>query len=309
MQPKIVFFGTPLIGATVLEKLITKGFKPQAVVTRPNKPAGRKQILTPPPVKVLAEKHQIKVLQPPKLKDNPEFAKELAKLEPDLAIVAAYGQIIPKEILQIPKFGFLNVHPSLLPKYRGASPIQAAILDGAKITGVTIMVMDEELDHGPILAQQSLPIKDDDTTSTLSVKLATLGGELLGEILPVYLTWKKQIAESQQKTVYSLFLPPKEQNHQLATFTKMLKKEDGFIDLNNPPSLQELKQMIRAFHPWPGIYTKVPLKGQKLKIIKFLPGDPFLIQPEGGKPLTINEFLNGYPEAKNCLQNLLPANL
>lgn len=304
-ETKIVFFGTPAIAAVILEKLIEAGFKPVAVVTREDKPVGRKKIITPPPVKIVADKYQIAVWQPAKLKDNSQILQQLTNIKPDLAIAAAYGRIIPKEILNIPKLGFLNIHPSLLPKYRGASPIQSAILEDAKITGVTIMLMDEELDHGPILAQQSIPIKTNDTASSLGIKLAELAANLLIEILPIYITWKKQVIKSQQKTVYSLFLPPKEQDHKLATFTKILKKEDGFISLENPPTPKQFQQMIKAFHPWPGVYTKSKMKDGKIQIIKFLPDNPFLVQPEGKKPMSIKEFLNGHPEFKPFIEQLI----
>jgi methionyl-tRNA formyltransferase len=297
MIPKIVFFGTPTFGVMILERLITKGFIPIAVVTREDKPAGRGQKPTPPPVKITACKYKIPVLQPKKLRENQEIFSHLKSLSPDLFMVAAYGRIIPKEILKIPKYGISNVHPSLLPKYRGASPIQSAILAGEKETGITIILLDEELDHGPILAQEKLPISDTDTTESLTQKLGWLGAELLIKVVPDWIDGK---------------IKPRQQNHQKATFTKMLKKEDGYIDLSNPPSAQNFNRMVRAFYPWPGVYTNLKRrqslsasqhKNQKSKIIKFLPGN--LIQPEGKKPLTIEQFKNGYPELAKKLSFIL----
>lgn len=316
-SPKIIFFGTPKFGANILTELIKAGFKPNLVITKEDKPVGRKQILTPSPVKIIAEKHKIQLLQPSRLKGNEKIINQLKDLNPDLAIVAAYGLIIPSEILKIPKFGFINVHPSLLPKYRGASPIQFSILEGAKITGVTIMVMDEELDHGPILAQQPVPIKETDTAQTLGEKLSELGANLLIEILPIYLIWKKQTLETRQQTLYTLFLPPKEQDHKLATFTKMLTKNDGFINLEHPPSPPIFRKMLRAFYPWPGVHTEISFKRRSKEIklkLKFLPiqqlkqkittNYQFLIQPAGKKPITVEEFINGYPEIKELIKRL-----
>jgi len=284
-HPRIVFFGTPQLGVQVLEKLILTGFKPVAVVTREDKPAGRGQKSTPPPVKIIAEKYKICVLQPKKLKDNQEIISNLKNFSPDLFIVAAYGRIIPREILDIPKYGTLNVHPSLLPKYRGASPIQSAILNGDEETGVTIILLDEELDHGPIIAQEKVPITKTETTQSLTEKLGKLGAKLLADIIFDWIEGK---------------IKPRNQNHKKATFTKILTKEDGYIDLSNPPSPKKFNLMVRAFYPWPGTWTK-----WQNKIIKFLPEN--LIQPEGKKPMTIKEFLNGYPEAREFLERLQPA--
>jgi len=157
-QPKIIFFGTPIFGAIVLEALTKSEFKPIAIVTEPDKPVGRKQILTPPPVKETAIKYDIPVLQPESLSTYQLI--NLSAYQPDLIIVAAYGKILPKEILDISRLGSLNIHPSLLPKYRGASPIQTAILNGDKETGVTIILMDEKIDHGPIVAQRQWEIRN-----------------------------------------------------------------------------------------------------------------------------------------------------
>lgn len=297
MKPRIVFFGTPQLGVQVLEKLITKDFKPIVVITREDKPAGRGQKPTPPPVKILAQKYKIPILQPKKLKDNDKILTNLQSLKADLFLVAAYGRIIPKEILEIPKYGTLNVHPSLLPKYRGASPIQAAILDGERETGVTIILLDEELDHGPIIAQEKLSIENTDTSESLTKKLGELGARLLIKSIPDWIEGK---------------IKPREQDHQKATFTKILTKEEGFIDLSNPPSAEKFNRMVRAFYPWPGVWGRWQMADGRWQMVKFLPNDPtthlpntpFLIQPEGKRPMTIKEFLNGYPEAKELISKI-----
>lgn len=308
-QLNIIFFGTPEFSAIVLQKLIDIGYKPACVVTAPDKPVGRKQELTPTPVKSLIMEHKtwnIKILQPEKL--DSEFANKLKPNAYDLFIVAAYGKIIPADILKIPKYGTLNIHPSLLPLYRGPSPIQAVILNGNQKTGVTIMKMDEKMDHGPIVAQRELKIKNQDTFKTLGEKLFDSGAELLIEILPDYIAGK---------------IKPKEQNHKKATYTKIIKKEDGHIDWSKPADY--IESQLRAFTPWPGIYTFFNNKRLKIldlntktpniaspgeamlgKVMK--EGDNFLIQTgkgfivpekvqlEGKKMQTAQEFLRGYPE-------------
>lgn len=285
--PRILFFGTPKIGEIILTSLIANNLSPIAVVTREDKPAGRGQKETPPPVKILALKSKIPVLQPSKLKENQEFFEKLRALKPDLGIVVAYGRIIPKEVLDIPKHGILNVHPSLLPKYRGASPIQSVILAGEKKTGVTIILLDEKLDHGSILAQKTLKIADNDTSLSLTKKLGELGAKILIEVISKWISGKIKL---------------KEQDHKKATFTKMFKKEDGYIDPKNPPDHQRFQLMVRAFYPWPSAWTRLQISNRKSLIVKFLPGN--LIQLEGKRPLTIKEFLNGYPDAKEVIFKL-----
>src|SRR3989344_8837679 len=169
---KILFIGTPEFGAVILEKLIKSGHKPFLVITETDKPTGRKQIITPPPVKVLAEKYKIVVVQPEKIEN---YKLEIEKLKPDLGIIAAYGQILPKDILAIPQYGFLNVHPSLLPRHRGASPIQYTILNGDEKSGATIIRITEKLDAGPILAQKEIEISQKETFASLHNKLAEFG--------------------------------------------------------------------------------------------------------------------------------------
>ena len=237
---------------------------------------------------------------------------KIENLEPNLIILSAYGQIIPKEILKIPKYGCLNIHPSLLPKYRGPSPIQTAILNGDEKTGVTIFIMDEKIDHGPIVAQKELEIKNYNF-KTLSKKLANLGADLLIEILPKYLAGE---------------MKPIPQDDSKATYTKIIKKEDGKI--NWQKSAEEIERMTRAFTLWPGTYTYINLKKPKmLKIIKVkvfkidhqkTPGTIFLtekkelavacaqnalilkeVQLEGKRKMSGRDFLNGHPEIINSI--------
>jgi len=303
---KIIFFGTPNFATIILDSMIKNNWKPIAVITEPDKPAGRKRILTPPPIKNLAEKYNITILQP---KNLTAITDKLSLLKPDLFIVAAYGKILPRETLDIPKFGSLNIHPSLLPKYRGASPIQATILNGDKETGITIILMDEKIDHGPIIAQKKLEFPLGKITyQKLTEKLAKLGAELLIEILPKWLNKK---------------IKPIEQNHLKATYTKKIKKEDGRINWSK--SAKEIERMTRAYLPWPSAYTKV--KDKILKIINSevlkikhnkQPGTVFLtkdkklavacgrnililkkIQLEGKRAMKAKDFLNGHPEIIN----------
>ncbi|MDD5145168.1 MAG: methionyl-tRNA formyltransferase, partial [Candidatus Pacebacteria bacterium] len=202
---KIVFIGTPEFGAIILESLIKNGFKPVSVVTSHDKKIGRKQLLTPSPVKKVALKNGIPLLQLNRIEDS---SQEIEKLKPDLGIVAAYGQMIPKDILSMPKHGFLNVHPSLLPKYRGSSPIQWPILKGEKETGVTIMLVDEKMDHGPILKQTRLSFGEKETAKILHDILAHLGADLLLKTIPDWINGK---------------IKPVSQNEKEATFSEILK--------------------------------------------------------------------------------------
>ena len=254
---KIIFMGTPEFAGIILEKLIaSETYKPSLVITRPDKPLGRKQILTPPPVKQRIT-NKIKVLQPERLKD-PEIITKIKEEEPDIIIVAAYGKIIPKEILDIPRFGILNVHASLLPLYRGASPISAAILNADRKTGATIMLIDEELDHGPILSQARVSIAPDDTTESLGRKMADAGADLLFDTIP---KWTSGAIKSLA------------QNHSRATHTKILIKQDGEIKAEH--TAEYIAKMARAYYPWPGIYLNYELRimnyeseKKRLKIIK-----------------------------------------
>ncbi|MEX2008439.1 MAG: methionyl-tRNA formyltransferase [Candidatus Spechtbacterales bacterium] len=231
-----VFFGTPDFAAIILKKLIDSPYRPFLVVTAPDKPAGRGNQLTPPPVKVFAQETGIEVVQPEKL--NAAFVEELKKAGCELAIVAAYGLIIPQAVLDVPQRGFINVHGSLLPKYRGASPIQQAILDGEKETGPTIMLMDAQIDHGPILSQRTFPIAPTDTAEDVFAKMAESGGELLLETIPQWTGGD---------------IVPREQDHKTATYTERLAREDGHINWSKPAD--HIERMLRAYTPWPGIFV------------------------------------------------------
>ena len=248
MKLKILFIGTPEFGAIILEKLCDANLKPVLVITALDKPVGRKQVSTPPPVKIVAERYKVPVIQPKNILDS-----KFQTLDPGLIVVAAYGQILSKEVLEIPKFGCLNVHPSLLPKYRGASPIQFAILNGEKETGVTIILMDAMMDHGPILAQRKTIIGSNETAKQLHDRLALLGAELLIETVPDWLKEKIKV---------------RSQDAEKATYTKILTKEDGKI--NWKKSAKEIERQIRAFNLWPETWTlwkKVTIKTE-IKIRK-----------------------------------------
>jgi methionyl-tRNA formyltransferase len=246
---KIVFFGTSSFATPPLEALIKSGMAPFMVVTSPDKPAGRGKNIISSPVKALlghsVSKWTPSLLQPEKL--DADFISKISDLKPDLGIVAAYGKIIPKELIDIFKHGILNIHPSLLPKYRGPSPIQTTILNGDKITGVTIILIDEKMDHGSILAQQSE--SSEPTYIELHEKLANLGAELLIKTIPNWVLG---------------YIDQSPQNDSEATFTKLIKKLDGKIDWSEPANNVERK--IRAYNPWPGTYTTIDNK--ILKIIK-----------------------------------------
>jgi len=240
--------GTPQFAVPILEALIT-ATSVVVVVTQPDKPIGRGKRVEPSPVKVLALKKRIPVLEPKRLRKEVDILETLRIYDADLFVVAAYGQILPADVLEIPKHGCINVHASLLPRWRGASPIQNAILAGDRNTGVTIMQMDAGMDTGPILAQHELRITADDTGMILSQKLSILGQELLLGVLPDYLAGE---------------LTPIPQNDELATYTALIKKEDGLLDFNQ--TAIELDRKVRAFNPWPG--TFMPWKNSQLKILQ-----------------------------------------
>ena len=281
-KSRIVFFGTPNFSAVILQALIDHHLTPAAIVTVPDQSPESSTITQ------IASKHSIPVLKPTKLKD-PAFVASLSAVGCTLIVVAAYGKIIPQTILDIPKYGSLNVHPSLLPKYRGATPMQAAILAGERQTGVTIILMDQEMDHGDIIAQTGAPIALDETYQSLSEKMAKAGADLLIQTIPKHI----------------LSLTPQPQDHSQATYTKPLTREDGFIDLNNPPDPAHFERMVRAYYPWPGVYTRLRqgLDGQA-KLIKFLPMK--MIQLEGKQPMSVKAFLNGYPQYKPQFSRLYP---
>jgi len=234
---RLVFMGTPDFAAASLEALLRSDDSVVGIVTQPDRPKGRGQILTPSPVKLLAQREQIPVLQPLKMKD-PEFLQALAGWKPDLIAVAAFGRILPPAILSLPPLGCINVHGSLLPKYRGAGPIQWALINGETETGITTMLMDEGMDTGAMLLQETIPITPDDTAGTLSPRLAELGGRLLVE------TIARLKAGS---------LLPRPQDSSRATLAPLLKKEDGAIDWALPAAT--LANRVRGLSPWPGAYT------------------------------------------------------
>jgi methionyl-tRNA formyltransferase len=246
MMPRTVFMGSPEFALPALRKLAAK-YSVVGVVTQPDRPAGRGRSLTPPPVKLLADELHLPTIQPRKV-SQPEVLQQLEAWSPELIVVAAFGQILRPSVLDLPKYGCINVHASLLPRWRGAAPIQAAILNGDTETGITIMHMDPGIDTGPILSQRSVQISADATTGTLSVILAELGANLLLDTLPAYL---------------SGVLTPQPQEEAKATYAPLIKKEDGLLDFNQPAMFLERK--VRAFNPWPGAFTY--WRNQILKII------------------------------------------
>jgi methionyl-tRNA formyltransferase len=258
----IVFLGTPAFAVPSLYRLADEGYEIAAVYTQPDRPAGRGRHLTPPPIKAAALAMSLPVRQPESLRD-PSALAELASLHPEVGIGVAYGQILRQEVLAIPAKGMLNVHPSLLPRHRGASPIPAAILTGDRETGATIILMDPGMDSGPILAQRSLPVEDRDTAGTLAEKLAALAASLLAETLPRWLRDE---------------IDPQPQDHSLATKTPLLKKEHGAIDWSLP-AVRTWRQ-VRAYNPWPGAYTT--LDGQVLHI-----WEAWALPGEGAPPGTV----------------------
>lgn len=243
---RIIFMGTPDFALPSLEKLLSAGYEIAAVVTQPDRPKGRKKLLTPPPVKTFAQEHGLPVMQPEKLRAREAIDQVLA-LHPDLIVTAAYGQILPKQILDAPPLGCVNVHASLLPKYRGGAPIHRAIINGESRTGVTIMYMDEQMDTGDILAQKEVPIKPEDTAGSMHRKLSLLGAELLAETIP---------------RLEKGLVVPRPQNHQEATYAPNLTREDEVLDWSRPAN--EVYNHIRGLHPWPVASTT--LEGQNWKI-------------------------------------------
>jgi methionyl-tRNA formyltransferase len=299
MKPRIVFMGSPEFAAPSL-RLLAQNYPVVGVVTQPDRPSGRGQTLTASPVKRLALELGLPLIQPVRLR-QPEAMEQLRQWSPDLIVVAAFGQILRSEVLDLPPLGCLNVHASLLPRWRGAAPISAAILAGDALTGVTIMRMDPGIDTGPILSQRAEAIRPDDTTATLSQRLAVLGAELLLETLPGYLSGEIQ---------------PQAQDDALATYAPMLKKEDGILDFGRPAL--ELERQVRAFQPWPGAYmewSNGPLKVLKAAVDEATqvtsPGKRLVhhglpavqtarglllleeVQPAGKRPMSGKAFLQG----------------
>ncbi len=240
--------GSPAVSVTILQGLIHAGHSICGVLTQPDKPAGRGQILTPPPVKAFSEIHSLKIFQPTRLKD-PSLHDELRNLKPDVSVVAAYGRILPSDLLQLAPLGCWNVHFSLLPKYRGSSCVASAISNGDSETGVTIMKVVEELDAGPVLCQERVLIGDDETAGELEERLAHLASPLLNEAL----------SEIESGAIHLM-----EQNSDDVTLAPLIRKEQAQIDWNQPAAKVSLK--VRAMNPWPVAYTF--LNGQRLKVFQ-----------------------------------------
>lgn len=296
-KPKIVFMGSPDFALAAL-KALYENYPVIGVVTQPDRVAGRGRALRPPPVKTLALELGIPAIQPVKLRE-PEALDQIRFWGPDVIVVAAFGQILRQEVLDLPAFGCLNVHASLLPRWRGAAPINAAILHGDEETGVTIMKMDPGLDTGPILSQRAVPITPDETAGSLFEKLSRLGAELLLDTLPGYLSGE---------------ITPRPQPEEGVTYAPMLKKEDGRLDFRQPA--EELERKVRAFNPWPGTYFdwyggmikvhKAGIRPGKKRagdrlVVDGLPAlgtsDGLLVleavQPAGKKPMPGRAFLAG----------------
>ena len=234
---RIVFMGTPDFAVPSLEALLKSDNEVVGIVTQPDRPKGRGQTLASSPVKLIALRQRLPLLQPTKMKD-PDFLAALSGWKPDLIVVAAFGRILPPVILALPPKGCINVHGSLLPKYRGAGPIQWAIMNGEAETGITTMLMDEGMDTGAMLLQEKIPIAPDETAGSLSPRLAELGGRLLVETL---------------KRLKAGTLVPSPQDHSQATMAPLLKKEDGVIDWSLPATV--IANRVRGLTPWPGAYT------------------------------------------------------
>lgn len=275
------FFGSDSFSISVLEELKSDGFIPSLIISVPDKPKGRHMIMTSPLIKDWAVKNKIRIIQPEKLDDK--FVSELNKEKFELFIVASYGKIIPKSVLEIPKYGTLNAHPSLLPKWRGASPLQSTILNNEQETGTTIMLVDEKMDHGPIIAQEKitiepwpLPIQE------FEAILGKKSGVILSEVITPWVNGEIKAT-------------PQDENH--ATFTKKIKKEDGLIDLLRDAPKNYLK--ICAYSEWPGTYFIVKSKKGDIKVsIKKarLENNTLVIErvvPEGKKEMNYKSFLNG----------------
>ena len=293
---KILFFGTPQFAAEFLKGLIAESdFEVVGVVTQPDEPVGRKKILTAPPVKLVALEHEIPVFQPTKLKD-PSFQNLLKETGAEIGVVVAYGRILPQAVLDLTQLGYVNVHPSLLPKYRGPSPIIAAITNGDKETAVTVMKLVQEMDAGPILAQSVFSVEESETTESLTSKIVDIGVPLLVNTLTSY---------------HDGNIVPREQDHAQATFCKLLTREDGVINWNEPAEVIERK--IRAFNPWPGTSSNglkifaARLSDQKLapSVTNSSEGRMFIgtatialeileLQPAGGKRMKASDFLRGH---------------
>jgi len=277
---RIIFMGTPDFAVPALHKLLNGPDQVVAVITQPDRPKGRGKKMSPPPVKLAAEQAGIPVLQPTKIRTE-EFLNTLQGYSPDLIIVAAYGRILPSAILELPPLGCINIHGSLLPRHRGAAPIQWAIINGDSEAGVTIMQMDADMDTGDILLSAAIPLTDDETAGSLFGKLADLGGTTLAQALDLL-------------RIDQLF--PIEQNHNLATSSPPLTKEDGCLNWHKPAL--ELHRLIRGLDPWPAAYSFID--GQRFRLFS-----PELVHKESDRPagtlLLANQQGLLIATAKDCL--------
>jgi methionyl-tRNA formyltransferase len=267
---RLIFMGTPDFAVPVLKALIER-YEIVGVVTQPDRQVGRGRKVEASPVKVVALAYDLPVLQPPRLR-QPDVVAELGALAPEVIIVAAYGHILRAEVLGIPPKGCLNIHASLLPKYRGAAPIAAAILAGEEETGVTIMLMDEGMDTGPTLSQATCPIFPQDTGESLSARLAQLGANLLMDTLPRWLAGE---------------IEPRPQDYSQATYSRIIAKEDGLIDWSQ--SAIEIWRRSRAYHPWPSTYTY--WRGKLLKVIRVEALPHWSGEGEPGQVMALDEGL------------------
>ena len=274
--------GTPAVVTPVLEALLDMGAQVAGVYCQPDRPRGRGLEVEAPPVKRWAQARGLPVFQPASLR-RPDSQAHLAALRPDVIVVAAYGRILPPEVLRLPPRGCLNLHPSLLPKYRGPAPVAAAILHGDPVTGVTLMLMDEGMDTGPVLAQREEPVRPDDTTETLTARLFRLGAALLRETLPRWVRGE---------------VVPKPQDDARATVTKKIEKEDGEADFTRPAAV--LERQLRAYTPWPGLYTRWRRQGLKL-----LEATPLLLPVEDGPGLVVALREVGVPVGVVCGEGVL----
>lgn len=295
--------GTPDFSTQSLEALLTHGYQVVGVVTQPDRPVGRKRVLTPPPVKELALRHGLPVYQPEKIRESEAVQDVLDATRPDLIVTAAYGQILPNSLLEAPKYGCINVHASLLPKYRGGAPIHASIINGEKESGVTIMYMVQALDAGDMLSKVVVPIEERDTAGSLFEKLAAAGADLLIDTLPKLLKGE---------------ITPEPQNHEEATFAPNIKRENERLDWNK--SAREIYNQVRGMNSWPVAFTTFEEKVWKIwwaevveqtgqlatpgtiidrtedgLIIACGAGSVILkeIQPEGKKRMSVYDFLRG----------------
>lgn len=280
---KIIFFGNTKY-STIGLQIIHEKLGISHVITIPDR-LDKKRNPISSPVKLFAKQHNIAVIEADKLK--PEIIDQIRNLQPDFLVVEDYGLILPQKLLDIPKYEPLNIHHSLLPKYRGPSPAPSAILAGEHETGVTIIKMIDRVDAGAIYAQERYTIKSNETTDSLLTILNTIGANLLIDVI---------------QNIHKGKAIAKEQNEQEALYTTYMGKKDGYFDITNPPSLEQLERMIRAYYPWPGVWTRMNINGQP-KIVKFLPEKK--IQVEGKKPMTLKDFYNGYPELKATIEKLI----